>query len=120
MPFPGLLRWLFREKGARRDPDLFRGWHPIGTTVLVISDGLGVSQLPIRFRTRPQLTLIELVQAPHHGASTAQAHESAGIVGVECGCLGAVSVDLPGKKQILSDESRTLPAGLQPQDGKID
>jgi hypothetical protein len=117
MPFPGLLRWLFREKGARRDPDLFRGWHLIGTAVLVISDGLGVSQLPIRFRTRPQLTLIELVQTPHLGASTAQAHESAGAV---CGCPGAVSVDLPGKKQILSDESRTLPTGLQPQDGMID
>jgi predicted MPP superfamily phosphohydrolase len=65
LPFPGLVRWLTREQGPQRDPDLFRGWHRLGASALVISEGLGVSPLPLRFRTRPELLLIELRRTGH-------------------------------------------------------
>ena len=61
IPFPRLVRWIVRERGPRRDPAIFRGFHEIGDSVVVISHGIGTSQLPLRFRTRPQVLLIELV-----------------------------------------------------------
>jgi predicted MPP superfamily phosphohydrolase len=62
VPFVNLLRAL-RNLPRRTDPPFFRGWGWVRGTVLVISDGLGVSTLPIRFRTRPQVILIELAAA---------------------------------------------------------
>jgi predicted MPP superfamily phosphohydrolase len=58
-PFTPLLRRLI-EDGPRREPEIHRGIHLIDDTVVVISDGLGTSQIPLRFRTRPQVVLIEL------------------------------------------------------------
>jgi uncharacterized protein len=63
IPGKRLLRLIVREKGPRRDPDLYRGVHFLGATTIVISDGLGVSLLPLRFRTRPQLLLLTLCSA---------------------------------------------------------
>ena len=63
VPGKRLLRWIVRESGPRRDPDLHRGVHSLGATTIVISDGLGVSLLPVRFRTRPQLLLLTLSSA---------------------------------------------------------
>lgn len=60
IPGKRLLRWLFRENEPCQDPDLFRGHHVLGSTHLLISDGLGVSLAPLRFRTRPQIVLITL------------------------------------------------------------
>lgn len=62
MPLVKLIRKL---RGARERPDgpVYRGWHWMKGTVLVISDGLGVSTLPMRFLTRPHLILIELDRA---------------------------------------------------------
>lgn len=71
VPGKRLLRWLARERGPRQDPDVFRGVHTLGASALVISNGLGVSLLPLRFRTRPQLILISLNSpaATHHNST---------------------------------------------------
>ncbi|CAN5738637.1 metallophosphoesterase [soil metagenome] len=57
-----LTKWIRKLRGARDRPEgpVYRGWHWMKGTVLVVSDGLGVSTLPIRFLTRPHLILIEL------------------------------------------------------------
>jgi predicted MPP superfamily phosphohydrolase len=68
VPFVNLLRAL-RNLPRRPDPPFFRGWGWVRGTVLVVSDGLGVSTLPIRFRTRPQLLLIELTTATTSAAA---------------------------------------------------
>lgn len=63
VPFIRLLR---RMRGAVERPDgpVFRKWHWINGTIVIVSEGLGVSTFPVRFRTRPQLILIELQRAP--------------------------------------------------------
>lgn len=63
------VKLVRRLKGGpeRRDPELHRGWHWVNGAVLVISNGLGVSQVPGRFRARPQVILIELARAPLDG-----------------------------------------------------
>ncbi|MEZ4568813.1 MAG: metallophosphoesterase [Thermomicrobiales bacterium] len=66
LPF---IQQIRRLKGLRPQPPLpyVRGqaWHQ--GTVVVISDGLGQSTVGVRFRTRPELVLIELDQAPDDG-----------------------------------------------------
>lgn len=63
-----LTKWIRKLRGAPDCPEgpVYRGWHWMKGAVLVISDGLGVSTLPIRFLTRPHLILIELDQAAPH------------------------------------------------------
>jgi predicted MPP superfamily phosphohydrolase len=63
-----VAKWLRKLRGASERPEgpVYRGWHWMKGVVLVISDGLGVSTLPIRFLTRPHLILIELDQAQPH------------------------------------------------------
>lgn len=62
VPFVNLIRRI-RNAKPRPDGPVYRGWHWINGTILIVSEGLGVSTLPIRFRTRPQLILIELATA---------------------------------------------------------
>lgn len=66
VPFIQQIRWL---KGLRPQPPLpyVRGQHWHRGTVIVISDGLGQSTLGARFRTRPEVVLLELDQAPPDG-----------------------------------------------------
>ena len=66
VPMVKLVRRLLGSP-ERPDPDVHRGVHWLRGTVLVISHGLGVSKLPWRFRTRPQVILIELARAPVDG-----------------------------------------------------
>jgi predicted MPP superfamily phosphohydrolase len=65
-PGVGLLRRLLGA-GPRRESTLYRGRHWRRGTLLIISDGLGMSQLPGRFRTRPTVLLLELERAPVSG-----------------------------------------------------
>jgi predicted MPP superfamily phosphohydrolase len=67
IPLEPRLRRVLRAP-ARRDPPFFRGIHWMRGAVVVVSNGLGVSRLPLRFRTRPQVILIELQPAPRTGA----------------------------------------------------
>jgi uncharacterized protein len=67
-PGVGLLRRLLGA-GPRRETTLYRGRHWLRGTLLIISDGLGMSQLPGRFRTRPTVLLLELDSAPVNGAA---------------------------------------------------
>lgn len=62
IPFVKQIR---KARGLAQRPDgpVYRRWHWINGTILLISDGLGVSTLPVRFRTRPHLLLIELHRA---------------------------------------------------------
>lgn len=62
VPWVKAMRKL-RGSTPRPDGPVYRRWHWIKGTVLVISDGLGVSTLPMRFRTRPHLILITLERA---------------------------------------------------------
>ncbi|MEX1158260.1 MAG: metallophosphoesterase [Thermomicrobiales bacterium] len=66
IPFVSLARRL-RGAPQRPDPELHRGLHWVRGAVLIISNGLGVSKLPWRFRTRPQVVLIELERASSYG-----------------------------------------------------
>jgi predicted MPP superfamily phosphohydrolase len=63
LPFVTQIRLL---RGLPELPPLpaVRGQHWFRGAVVVISDGLGQSTLGARFRTRPEVVLIELVQAP--------------------------------------------------------
>ena len=63
VPFIRMLRKL---RGAMPRPDgpVYRKWHWINGTVVIVSEGLGVSTFAVRFRTRPQLILLELQRAP--------------------------------------------------------
>lgn len=74
VPFVNQLRAL-RKLPRRPDPPFLRGWGWVRGTLLVISDGLGVSTLPIRFRTRPQVILIELTAAEPYGAASCDDEE---------------------------------------------
>jgi predicted MPP superfamily phosphohydrolase len=66
VPFVRALRRL-RGSPSRPDPVVHRGVHWRRGAVLVISNGLGLSKLPLRFRTRPQVILIELAKAESDG-----------------------------------------------------
>ncbi|MCO5175685.1 MAG: metallophosphoesterase [Thermomicrobiales bacterium] len=61
VPFQNLLRQLNHEP-PRNDPPFYRGIHWVKGGVVVISTGLGMSEWPLRFLTRPQVILIELSQ----------------------------------------------------------
>lgn len=63
IPLVKIIRRM-KQAGDRNDPDIARGWHWRRGAVVVISNGLGVSQLPGRFRAKPQLILMELARAP--------------------------------------------------------
>ncbi len=60
-----LTNWIRKLRGSDPRPEgpVYRGWHWMRGAVLVISDGLGISTLPMRFLTRPHLILIELDRA---------------------------------------------------------
>lgn len=66
LPF---IQQIRRLKGLRPQPPLpyVRGQHWHEGALIVISDGLGQSTVGARFRTRPELILIELDQAPVEG-----------------------------------------------------
>lgn len=59
VPFVVPIRKL---RGAMPRPDgpVHRRWHRIQGTTVIVSDGLGISTLRVRFRTRPHLILLEL------------------------------------------------------------
>lgn len=59
VPGTWLLRRIF-EHGPRREPEIHRGVHLVDGMVAVVSDGIGTSLIPVRFRTRPQVILLEL------------------------------------------------------------
>jgi uncharacterized protein len=60
-----LVKVIRKVKRApeRDDPDIAFGWHWRRGAIVIISNGLGMSQIPGRFRSRPQLVLIELTRA---------------------------------------------------------
>lgn len=64
-----LIQMVRRLKGLRPQPPLplARGYHWWRGAIVIISDGLGLSTIPLRFRTRPQVVLIELDAAPADG-----------------------------------------------------
>lgn len=68
VPFVGLLRRMQHEP-PRNDPPFFRGVHWLRGGLVMVSDGLGMSELPMRFRTRPQVLLIELIPAAVDGSA---------------------------------------------------
>lgn len=68
VPFVRPLRWLMGEP-HRNDPPFHRGFRWINGTLVIVSGGLGLSRLPMRFRTRPEVLLIELAAAQGHGAA---------------------------------------------------
>ena len=63
------VAWIRRMTGApaRNDPPFFRGVHWFRGAVVVISNGLGVSQAPVRFLANRQVVLIELARADAYG-----------------------------------------------------
>ena len=63
------IQQIRRLKGLPPQPPLpyIRGSHWHRGTVVVVSDGLGQSSVGARFRTRPELILIELDQSPAGG-----------------------------------------------------
>jgi uncharacterized protein len=67
VPFVDLIRKVAGAPG-RPDGPVYRRWHWLNGTVVLVSDGLGVSTLPLRFRTRPHLVLIELRTASQDDA----------------------------------------------------
>jgi uncharacterized protein len=62
VPFVDIIRKICGAPG-RPDGPVYRRWHWLNGMIVVVSDGLGVSTLPLRFRTRPQLVLFELQPA---------------------------------------------------------
>jgi len=72
LPFIRLIR---RLKGLRPQPPLpyVRGQHWHAGALIVISDGLGQSTIGARFRTRPELILLELDEAPVDGPACDEA-----------------------------------------------
>ncbi|HUG14380.1 MAG TPA: metallophosphoesterase [Thermomicrobiales bacterium] len=61
-PFLRVILWLIGEP-LRNEPSIYHGTHWVRGAVVCVSNGLGLSQLPLRFRTRPQVVLIELCDA---------------------------------------------------------
>jgi uncharacterized protein len=59
IPFMKLIRAVLYEP-PRDDPDVYHGIHWQKGAVVVVSNGVGMSQFPARVRTRPQVILIEL------------------------------------------------------------
>lgn len=72
IPFIQLVR---RLRGLRSQPPLpyARGVHWARGVVLIISEGLGLSTIAVRFRTRPEIILIELCPAGPDGADCGSA-----------------------------------------------
>lgn len=67
VPFVSILRRLEHDP-PRNDPPFYRGARWLRGSLILVSNGLGMSELPFRFRTRPQVLLIELVPAGADGA----------------------------------------------------
>ena len=59
---PGLkvVRRLVRDTMLRNEPQVFRGWHWLRGGLLLVSNGVGVSRVPARLFSRPQVHLLEL------------------------------------------------------------
>jgi predicted MPP superfamily phosphohydrolase len=68
IPFTATLRRLLREP-SKNDPLHHRGTHWVRGSLLLIANGLGVSVLPLRLFTRPQVLLIELVPTDQQGSA---------------------------------------------------
>ncbi len=66
VPFVNTLRRI-KHDPPRNDPPFYRGARWLRGAIVVVPNGLGLSELPFRFRTRPQVVLIELSHAPAHG-----------------------------------------------------
>lgn len=66
VPFAELLR-RWNDEPQRNDPPFYRGIRWTRGSVIIVSHGLGLSELPMRFRTRPQVVLIELARATPDG-----------------------------------------------------
>lgn len=66
VPFVSILR-RFKDDPPRNDPPFYRGARWIRGSLVIVSSGLGMSELPLRFRTRPQVLLIELTNAVAQG-----------------------------------------------------
>ncbi len=66
LPF---IQQIRRLKGLRPQPPLpyFRGQHWHEGMLVLVSDGLGQSTVGARFRTRPELILVELAEASSDG-----------------------------------------------------
>lgn len=66
---PGLkvVRRLLRDTLSRNEPQVFRGWHWLQGGLLLVSNGVGVSRVPARMFSRPQVYLLELTA---HGADS--------------------------------------------------
>ena len=86
IPFVNQVR---RLKGLRPQPPLpyIRGWHWHTGTVVVISDGLGQSTIGARFRTRPEVVLIELADARATGPACDDVRRYVTYLGREPGWL---------------------------------
>lgn len=54
-------RW-FRERIALLDSVFPRGWYKVASGLLYVNRGIGMSDLPLRFRSRPEVTLFVLSQ----------------------------------------------------------
>ncbi|HBY47638.1 MAG TPA: hypothetical protein DEG70_15570 [Chloroflexi bacterium] len=72
VPFAGMLRRMAHEPPGN-DPVFYRGVRWLRGSLVVVSNGLGMSELPLRFLTRPQVVLIEIVRGPENGASCDEA-----------------------------------------------
>jgi uncharacterized protein len=58
---PGIERLrAFLGEPVRNEPPIYHGAHWVRGAVVIISNGLGMSQFPARVRTRPQVILLEL------------------------------------------------------------
>jgi predicted MPP superfamily phosphohydrolase len=66
IPLTATLRRLLRQT-PKNDPSHHRGSHWVRGSLLLISNGLGVSVLPLRLLTRPQVLLVELTRAGSSG-----------------------------------------------------
>ena len=69
------IRQVRRLKGLRPQPPLpyIRGSHWHQGAVVIVSDGLGQSTVGARFRTRPEVILIQLDEAPSNGPACDEA-----------------------------------------------
>ena len=83
------IRQVRRLKGLRPQPPLpyIRGSHWHQGAVVIVSDGLGQSTVGARFRTRPEVLLIELEEAPSSGPACDEAERYVTYQGDEPGWL---------------------------------
>lgn len=66
VPLAATVRRLTGEP-PKNDPPFHRGCHWIRGAVVVVSNGLGVTRVPVRLFTRPQVVLLELTRAGVEG-----------------------------------------------------